>query len=88
MYAVKKYILGLLQHNNIFSYFTAISLHQEFRFNDIILMLPWHVVKLEFHYTYVDIFLRMDIQIKEPQPVLVTQNQSKLNQLQQRMPTR
>ena len=48
-YAVKKYILGLLQHNNIFSYFTAISLHQEFRFNDIILMLPWHVVKLEFH---------------------------------------
>ena len=52
MYAVKKYILGLLRHNNIFSYFTAISLHQEFRFNDIILMLPWHVVKLDCMLTF------------------------------------
>ena len=47
MYTVKKYILGLLRHN--IGYFLAISLHREFRFSDILLLLPWHIVKLGFH---------------------------------------
>ena len=42
-------LLGLPQENDIFGYFTAISWYQEFRYNNINLLLPWHIFVSGFH---------------------------------------
>ena len=48
---MKKYMLGLPRYNDIFGYFAAISCYREFRYNDVILLLPWHIVVSGFHCT-------------------------------------
>ena len=40
----KKYMLILPRYNDIFGYFTVISLYRESRYNDLIPLLPWHIV--------------------------------------------
>ena len=46
----------LPQYNDIFGYFTAISLYRESRYNDLIPLLPWHIVISGFHCLLNDLF--------------------------------
>ena len=39
----------LPRYNDIFGDFTAISLYRESRYNDLIPLLPWHIVISGFH---------------------------------------
>ena len=45
-------MLILPHYNDIFRYFTTISLYQESRYNDLIPLLPWHIIISGFHCTY------------------------------------
>ena len=42
-------MLILPRYNDIFGSFTAISLYRESRYNDLIPLLPWHIVISGFH---------------------------------------
>ena len=42
-------MLSLPRYNDIFGHFKAVLLYREFRYNDIILLLPWDIVILGFH---------------------------------------
>ena len=42
-------MLILPRYNDIFGYFTAISLYRESRYNDLIPLLFWHIVISGFH---------------------------------------
>ena len=46
----------LPRYNDIFGYFKAISLYRESRYNDLIPLLPWHIVISGFHCTVIQSF--------------------------------
>ena len=57
LHRVEKYMLGLPRYNDIFDYITAISLYREFRYNDVILLLPWHIVISGLHCSCQNLFI-------------------------------